>query len=983
LAVSIEELLGQNTNISVDGSLPILGEETHVNGSWTLEKQHDVLAGIEGGLSLTNVDIRTLPINKAPEALVSLNAQLVPHPNTLWAFEVVGRVYAEQDPYLDGPFSFGGDYRNEELAVNRIQWKTPDITLLAGAEYTSEAEIKIRLDEVRVEHEAAQLLVNQIEMDEAYFQAKPEALLSLKDTRMTVNADLEWKVDQGTVNANGLSLYRINDELLGESISASAKYQDDQLRIESLTDGNISIQGTLSPDFETNTFAFELQGNGDLEPKYWQTFTSAKIVSTLGGSIDLERASGTYIHGEGFPKDLFIEGTLQNGEVVLEQQGQLNTLALITARFSSSAEEIEMTLDAESSLSGPFEIDGTYAMEEKLWKGTVKGNIQEWANPYIDRDQNTSLIDAALAQLGTPEIRLEINLEKENQIHLALAMESEQNATLAGSLSLIEKDSGYILGDVQAESTLDSTHMADSLFENMYLEGPAEIRFNRSLAKSAFETDVNMDSVNVYLSKYIEKKPGDALKILVSGEAGDHWTLDSVRIDCLNEMLIGEYSDGTISIPKTTIQATNWMRLLPFGSTAEGSVQIGFSGETKETTMTFDSFGFRINKELQIDRINGELNFNNGIFQTPALHLLGANSDCTITAILEDDVWNGYLEGASLDLNAVNVFLDAGRAFTVKEETEVADGLPEESEPASYWERPYRIEAQIQLEEILYGRGRLEQISGKLRTDHTGIYFEDFVINPESGSLGGWASITPNEFQQDQLSLHAVFHEFDTRVLDTMLFDSTRELEGKITGLVEFQAPRGPIKEMLAAGNGHADWVAHDGTFGKMGFATKLLTALKTVNVINLRAPSMRDKGLTYTDFSGNAKMQNGVIQIHDTLLDETSYAMEIEGLIDYAKDETDVNVFVRVLESVTKLADKVPIIRKVAEFTTKKIGVNVVFSGSPYELEASAQTPEMAGGDGNPVNTTVKLGTDAVKGITNVITKPFKRNEKPDNDKP
>ena len=867
--------------------------------------------------------------------------------------------------------------------MNQIQWNTPDITLHASAKYTQKMGANIQLAKVQFEHKATELVVNQIELDEAYFKVNSDALFSLSDTNVIVNPDNEWEATRGAIRAQGISLYRINDELLGESISGSATFQNNQLRVETLTDGNISIQGTLSTDFETNTYAFHLQGEGDLQPEYWQTFAPAELISTLGGTVHLEHASGTYIQGEGIPEDLSLEGTFKNGQISFEQQGLLNTLSPIAARFSSTAQEIKMTLNGTSNLSGPIDIEGTYAMDEKSWKGKVRGNVQEWVEPFIHTDNQTALIHAALSQLGEPNVHLEIDLKNDGQIDLAMALESKYDASLKGSVSWIEKDSGFVLEDIHAESTFNSTPVAESLFEKMYLEGPAHVTFNRSLSKATFETNVFLDSVNVYLSEYIEKKPGDSLTVILSGEASDLWALDVIQINCLNEMLRGEYSEGKLSIPETTIQAVNWMPLLPKGSTANGAVQIGYAGESKETSMQFEQFGFQINDDLQIDRIDGKLILSNGLFQTPGLSIHGVNSDCTITAILKDDVWNGYLEGDSLDVDAVNVFLDAGRAFSVKEDTENTDGLPSESEPTSYWEKPYRIEARIRLAELLYGKGRVEQINGSLRADHTGIYLEDFVIDPKSGSLNVSASITPDELQQDQFTLHADFEQFDTHVLDTMLFNSTRELNGKISGEINFNAPRGPVKEMLTQGNGQANWVAQEGTFGKMGFATKLLTALKTVNIINLRLPSLRDKGLTYTRFSGNAEMQNGVVQFHDTLLNETSYAMEIDGYIDYAQDETHVNTFVRVLESVTNLAKKLPIIRIVAEKTTEKIGVNIDLTGSPYELKASVLGPSVSGPIGKPVNTTVKLGTDAVKGIGNVIKKPFKRNETPENEKP
>jgi hypothetical protein len=983
VTATIHELLSEQTTVTLNGTLPVLGDDALVDGSWVVETQQGALANIEGGVTLSELDVQSLPIENAPDASISLNAKLIPHADTLWAFEVIGHVYSQEDAYFDGPFSFAGDFQNDELTVNPIQWNTSGIILQANAKYTSHGDAMVELDPVIIQHQAVELVANQIKLDDAYFTANSDTVVSLSGTRFTMDSERAWEVVEGAIEADGLSLYRNNDELLGEAISLAAIYRDNQLQISFLTDGNVSIRGTLSPDFENETYAFDLQGDGDLQPKYWQTFTPAETINTLGGTIDLKEASGTYIHGEGIPDDLFIEGTMREGQLSFEQHGQINTITPINVSFASTKQQIRMEVQGESDLSGPIEIEGEYAIAEKSWKGLANGNAREWIEPFIDPDNHTSLLRAALDQLGSPHIDLEMNFAMEDQVRLAVSVESENDASLSGTVAWIKRDSGYALEDVRAETTFNSTPVAESMFEKMYLEGPARVKFERSLSKAAYKTEVILDSVNVYLSEYIEKKPGDALKVTLSGEAGERWAIDSVQIDCLDETLNGKYADGTFFIPKTTIQAANWTPLLPSGSTAQGTVEIQYSGDSKKTSMMFDTLGFHINDELQINRINGELNLAEGIFQTPGLHILGANSDCTVTAILEDDVWNGYLEGNSLDMNAVNAFFDAAKAFSVGEDPESENGLPSESEPASYWEKPYRIEATIQLEELLYGRGRVEQINGSVRADHTGIYLEDFVINPTSGSLSGWASIKPDDSLEDQVRLHAEFKQFDTQILDTMVFNSTRELAGKVSGSVDFRAPRGPMKEMLAQGSGRANWVARDGTFGKMGFATKLLTAMKTVNIINLRLPSLRDKGLTYHEFYGRAEMEDGVVQFIDTELDETSYAMEIEGHVDFAKEETHVNTFVQVLESVSDFVDRIPVVGKVVKKATDKIGVNVALTGSPYELESSVLPPSIPGPIGKPVNSTVKSGTNAVKGIGKTIKKPFTRNEDTDNDRP
>ena len=127
--------------------------------------------------------------------------------------------------------------------------------------------------------------------------------------------------------------------------------------------------------------------------------------------------------------------------------------------------------------------------------------------------------------------------------------------------------------------------------------------------------------------------------------------------------------------------------------------------------------------------------------------------------------------------------------------------------------------------------------------------------------------------------------------------------------------------------------------------------------------------GLTTVSWARLATLVNGVLTLEDTLLSDLSYAMEFHGGVDYVKEVTDLRVFVRLLESISNLANKIPGMKSITKRTTGKIGVHVTFSGSPYDMKTSTNVT-------------------GVKVITNTITRPFRRNksgneETPEDDSP
>lgn len=157
-----------------------------------------------------------------------------------------------------------------------------------------------------------------------------------------------------------------------------------------------------------------------------------------------------------------------------------------------------------------------------------------------------------------------------------------------------------------------------------------------------------------------------------------------------------------------------------------------------------------------------------------------------------------------------------------------------------------------------------------------------------------------------------------------------------------------------------------DGSWGKLGFTTKLLATLKTVEIINLQAPSLRDKGLVYKSFVWEATFEEGVMTLSEVFLDGGAYAMNARGGIDFAAEECDIRVYTRVMESVSRMVKWVPLVGQVVEAGTKQVGVAVQMSGSPYDIQAEiVPGGGIAGTAVGAVAKGMKLLKNTVKKIT------------------
>lgn len=274
---------------------------------------------------------------------------------------------------------------------------------------------------------------------------------------------------------------------------------------------------------------------------------------------------------------------------------------------------------------------------------------------------------------------------------------------------------------------------------------------------------------------------------------------------------------------------------------------------------------------------------------------------------------------------------------------------------------------ELNLAELRYGRGELSDVVATVTVSSEAIDIHNASAHSATGNISGTAQIGRGEDRLLTADFH--FDRIDGSLFDEMFFDEARGFHGLFSGDVELAAPIADPKAMIASTTGTVSWNAVDGSFGKLGFATKLLAALKTVDMINLRVPSFRDEGLTYDTFDGSLEFADGTMALADVVLDGHAYEIEATGQVDFKADESDIDVYIQVLESVSNVVEKVPVLGKATtRITTDLVGVNVHMDGSPYDL----QTKVVPLGGKGLVGTTANVGKKTLKGVGKAFKKLF-----------
>ena len=200
-----------------------------------------------------------------------------------------------------------------------------------------------------------------------------------------------------------------------------------------------------------------------------------------------------------------------------------------------------------------------------------------------------------------------------------------------------------------------------------------------------------------------------------------------------------------------------------------------------------------------------------------------------------------------------------------------------------------------------------------------------FSLTPgaDTGTING-----PVRIENGQCSVALTLQDTSLKLLDQVLLPESRGLRGRMTGTVDLGFPWG-VEEPLSGLNGRIELEGRDGSLGKLGIATKLLTALKTTEVLSLQFPGFGDKGLTFDHAVVKLGFQDGVMTIDEWLLEDKSYTLNASGTVNLAQDEVNVRVALNSLRGITRPLSKVPVLGKPVQLLEKGTSFRFHISGA------------------------------------------------------
>ena len=776
-----------------------------------------------------------------------------------------------------------------------------------------------------------------------------------KGAGIPADLQLDGTVEEGHAK---VALPGVSEPVAVSQVTGNVTYEAGVIGLSDMHGDGFSIaQATVQPDWEQNEFAIELRGSAQLDHPQWAALIPKGVVSDLGGAVDVDRLAGTFVPGKGVPGDLVVEGTVKEAQASLTTSAFSDRLTSGSGRFAARPDAVEVACRAESVKLGALECEGTYTFASRVWHGWVSCDAARAGAALLTTAEHKRLAGPALDAFGASTFDVDLGFSTPPVERATIKAVRRGAPKLEVFAELLRRDGGWGVGAVEATGEVPLGVVDGVLPATLEAEGAATVGFRRAAEDPTFVVQADLGSCSMALGPYLRKRAGDPLSVQVDGRVTEAGWQPSAATIAYGGMTLPLFIEGDRLIADALdLDVRRLTGLLPDGAAAQGRLRGHVATNPTTLGLEFDQVAFALSPELAVDAITGDLAYADGQWTCRDLALRGANSEFHVTGALLDGQWRGRLTGKQVDLNAL-------RAMTA---AIPAAPTPEENVPAGFT-RPEGLAGELDVDvgTLFFRRGRLDRVQAHVSADREAIRVRDLRCRPYTGAATGWVELTglwppPGGRMRLDLELDGV----DARIIDEVVFTEPRDFHGTLSGRAQFDVPMGDAQQTLAGATGRAVFAAEKGTFGRLGFTTKLLTVLRATEVFRLRAPALKDEGLSYDTCHGVITMDKGFMTLEGVTLARPSYTMEAAGTIDFPHDASYVDVRVTFFEGMRGIMQHVPVI---GEAASKLTGLMLTVRGSPYDPVVRGQRLQNAEEKGKQAeDATVGVIQDVLEGLLN-----------------
>ncbi len=714
-------------------------------------------------------------------------------------------------------------------------------------------------------------------------------------------------------------------------VKATFRYDDDAIYIDAAHFGGTALEGAVHLD-ASDSPRLELTGDASLADVSFM-LPSMFPVRDIAGRLEI--TSLIMPVSEGGLSRMEFAGVLHNGSGNFDTPAWTDSISDVAGTLDVAHGEVRLLLSGQSTRVGGWQCDAVYAMDAARLAGEMRVDVGMAAGTFLSDSAwdvpAAGIVGAAYGKSGfafmlqlppAPDDKgvLEFRRQDTPLLYFQGVLKEDTTGALALQDRLLQSHLPLPLVLRHLNLHRGSSDMTPIAVETT---GNVEVRYEQSAANAPFMLVLDASACTVEIAPWLNKARDVPLRLTIEGAAQQPHSmallLDGQHIPVARAEG-GNYGARDVSIDLNAVQ-----RLLPPEIRPDGRLVVSFDTAPLHVQAQLRDVQITLLDDITFGVVNGTVAYTPDSLRMDNVSVQGHGFDCHVDGVQTAGVLDATVTGARVDMNRVMALSEAlAEIRALESPAEKGMAMPELTGALT-----------VQLGEVAYRRGVVRQVDAAVQLAPEIITLEPLSFRVGHGAVRGRARLQPErEGERRPVSIYVDLRadNVEKAYAEQVLFQEPRELTGLASGAVEAQWPTG--RHGYRRMSGDLKLRLRDGSLGRLGFVTRLTTLLRTREIVQLRAPSLRDEGLTYETATVNVTMRDGRARLHDCTAESPSYSVVASGVVDFAQMQTDVQMAFNVLDGVTSLVERVPVIGPTATSVVRgATKIRLRATGSPFDI--------------------------------------------------
>jgi len=775
---------------------------------------------------------------------------------------------------------------------------------------------KLRIDSLTARGAALAALLASLSSGEGGLRAAPDAALEVRDLELAIAGARRPRLVSGGIEARGIEA-SWNEHPLASDLHLDAQVADGAIRIAEIRGGPVDLRGVITPDTEWRRFALDLTGSVGVSDALLHALGVPETVRDTAGVVTLEELRAELPAPADAPVRFTLRAHLADGSLRFDTDAVSESVSGVDVRLAGGADALRVEARALAAALGPLSVAADVEPAEGRARGTLALTAGVGAG-FLRDERARRRIAPVLRAYGSGAFDFTVERVPDTAADHRIRIERAQAPRVTAALLLRSGRRRDRVRDVDVAAELPGDALRGFLSEAAQTSGAGSLRVRRPGSDKAFSVEADLSGLGVAVGEFVEKKPGEPLRVRAEGKAGSAgWTPTRLVVASGESSVPLVLTESGITATDLDLDLGAWSFLLVDSARASGHLRGAFDSATAAAQLQLAEVALQLTPDVGVDAVDGAIEIAGDDWSVRELRIRDAQSDAVLDGAVRQGHVEGSLRGPSLDLDFVRALVEQVDAL-----------VPEDEHDA-----PPRISGDlaVALDRVGYGRGEARNLVAAIAVADGDIHMRDLAFDAAEGRVTGQVDLDAREEQPSQLALELDFTDVTGPFLDELFSEQPRGLRGVFTGKLHFAAPlHDDYHEILAAAGGSLTVTGRDGTFGRLGITTKIVTVLRSTETLRLKLLVIRDEGLVYDTAKAELVMEQGRLAIRAFDLDSTSYALTATGEIDFRGDRSKVGIEVNAIKGITGIVDQIP----VAGDALKIVSVRLVATGSPYDMK-------------------------------------------------